>query len=191
VPRIWSDTIEEHRDAVRKALLDAAGELVVELGLTGISMAAVAERAGIARATLYKYFPHIEALLEAWHAAHVAAHLAALEEEREKHAAPIDQLTAMLEAYARIVNESARHGAGAAGASLHRGDHVAQARRQLKRMFQDVIGRGIKARVVRSDIPADELAGFALAALEAARGLSRPGVSRLIDLTRAALRPPR
>ncbi len=191
MPRIWSETIEEHRDAVREALLDATGELVSELGLTGISMAAVAARVGIGRATLYKYFPDIEALLEAWHARHISRHLAALAEVRGKHAAPAGQLTAVLDAYARIVNESARHGGEAASAMLHRGEHVAHARRHLKVIVKDVLSRGIKAGVVRDDVPADELAGFALAALSAAAGLSRAGVSRLVKLTLEALRPGR
>lgn len=38
-------------------ILDAAGELFSERGVTSVSMRDVAERAGCSRATLYRYFP--------------------------------------------------------------------------------------------------------------------------------------
>ena len=43
-------------DAKRRAILAAAGEVFREQGLAGASMAAVAERVGGSKATLYRYF---------------------------------------------------------------------------------------------------------------------------------------
>ncbi len=59
MPRIWSETIAAHRDAVRDATLDATAALVAEHGLTGVTMSQIAKESGIGRATLYKYFPDI------------------------------------------------------------------------------------------------------------------------------------
>src|ERR671911_2806664 len=80
VPRLWDETIEAHRAAVRDAILDTTGALVTEHGLLSVTMSRVAEKAGIGRATLYKYFPDVEAILFAWHERHVTGHLAQLTE---------------------------------------------------------------------------------------------------------------
>ena len=39
-------------------------------------MSQIAEQTGIGRATLYKYFPDVEAILLAWHERQVTGHLA-------------------------------------------------------------------------------------------------------------------
>jgi AcrR family transcriptional regulator len=52
---------------VREAILDATGELVLSRGLLAVTMSDIAEATGIGRATLYKYFPGVEAILNAWH----------------------------------------------------------------------------------------------------------------------------
>jgi|SRR5215217_4665704 len=67
MPRIWADTIDAHRHLVSDAVLDAAAALAAEAGPMSVSMSAVAQRAGIGRATLYKYFPDVESILLAWH----------------------------------------------------------------------------------------------------------------------------
>ena len=78
VPRIWNTSIESHRAAVRQAILDTTATLVAESGVTAASMSQIAERAGIGRATLYKYFPHVETILIAWHQDRVAEHITQL-----------------------------------------------------------------------------------------------------------------
>src|SRR3954452_10976695 len=75
VPRLWNATIEAHRDAVREAVLDTTAALVSARGLRAVTMSEIAERSGIGRATLYKYFPDVDAILLAWHERQVAAHL--------------------------------------------------------------------------------------------------------------------
>ncbi len=66
MPRITESTLGEHRRRVETALLDAWGELMRERGLDGLSLALVAERAGIARNTVYGYFPDKHQLLLAY-----------------------------------------------------------------------------------------------------------------------------
>lgn len=68
MPRIWAETIDTHRRQVHDAILEATAELIAEHGPMSIAMSAIAERAGIGRATLYKYFPDVESILLAWHA---------------------------------------------------------------------------------------------------------------------------
>ncbi len=66
MPRISESTVGEHRQRVESALLDAWGELMRERGLEGLSLALVAERAGVARNTVYGYFPDKHHLLLAY-----------------------------------------------------------------------------------------------------------------------------
>ena len=56
------------REAASEAILEAAEEIAAERGLENTSIAAIAERAGVAAGTLYNYFPDREALLTAWFA---------------------------------------------------------------------------------------------------------------------------
>ncbi len=63
MPKLWTDTIEEHREAVRAATLDAAAVLIAAHGLASVTMSAIAAATGIGRATLYKYFPDVGAIL--------------------------------------------------------------------------------------------------------------------------------
>jgi AcrR family transcriptional regulator len=49
-------------EKARRAILAAAGELLLERGVNSISMDAVAERAGASKATIYRYWPSKELL---------------------------------------------------------------------------------------------------------------------------------
>jgi AcrR family transcriptional regulator len=62
----------------QKAILQAAGELLLEHGLNAISMDAVAERAGASKATIYRWWPSkevlaLDALFSEWEPAGRAA----------------------------------------------------------------------------------------------------------------------
>jgi AcrR family transcriptional regulator len=48
--------------AARAAILAAAAELLLDRGLPGVSMDAVAERAGVSKATIYRWWPTKETL---------------------------------------------------------------------------------------------------------------------------------
>jgi AcrR family transcriptional regulator len=63
MPRISAPTVAEHRQRQRTALLDAAEAVIVEAGVAGLTFAAVAQRAGLARSSVYEYFPSPAALL--------------------------------------------------------------------------------------------------------------------------------
>lgn len=49
-------------EAARTAVLDAAAELLLVQGLSAVSMDAVAERAGVSKATIYRWWPTKETL---------------------------------------------------------------------------------------------------------------------------------
>jgi AcrR family transcriptional regulator len=49
-------------EKAQKAILDAAAELLLDRGLSAVSMDAVAERAGVSKATIYRWWPTKETL---------------------------------------------------------------------------------------------------------------------------------
>jgi AcrR family transcriptional regulator len=188
MPRIWADTIDAHRDAVREATLDAAGALVAQHGLTGVTMSQIARESGIGRATLYKYFPDLESVLHAWHERQVSGHLRRLAETAIRAGDAGTRLTAVLTAYADLSGHH-QHG-GEIAAQLHHGDHVARAHAELHAFVTELIRDAASAGDVRDDIPPGELATYCLHALSAASSLAtRPAQARLVRITLAGLRP--
>lgn len=191
VPRLWNETIEEHRRAVNDAALDAFAALIAEHGLASVTMSQIASAAGIGRATLYKYFPDIESVLVAWHERQIARHLHLLEQARDAADGPAARLEAVLTAFAQIQHEHQGHSPELPAVMLHRGGHVTAARHQLHALVSDLITACADAGEIRAGIPAGELAGYCLHALGAASSLpSEPAVRRLVAVTLAGLRPP-
>jgi len=192
MPKLWNETIEAHRVAVRDAILESTAALVAEHGLRSVTMSQIAEKTGIGRATLYKYFPDVEAILLAWHERQITGHLDHLAEVRDQAGDAGKRLEAVLEAYAFIQHElRLAHGTELA-AFLHRGEHVAQAQQQLSDFIRDLLSEAAETGDVRDDIAPDELASYCLHALAAASSLpSEAAVRRLVTITLAGLRPPR
>jgi AcrR family transcriptional regulator len=185
VPKLWNETIEEHRAAVRDATIDATAALVAEHGLRAVTMSQIAEQTGIGRATLYKYFPDVESILLAWHERHITKHLELLSQLRDQGGDPGERLEAVLEAYALIRHEqSATDVAGV----LHRGAHVVRAQQHLTDLIGGLIADAAKAHKVRDDVPPRELAVYCAHALTAAASLpSKAAVRRLVTVTMTAL----
>jgi AcrR family transcriptional regulator len=189
VPSLWNETIEAHRREVRDAILDTTAALVSEHGPLSVTMSQIAEETGIGRATLYKYFSDVEAILLAWHERQVVGHLELLTQIRDRAGGAGERLAAVLEAYALISHE--HHGTELA-ALLHRGEHVARAHHELRDFIRDLLTEGAETGDLRDDVAADELAGYCLHALTAASNLpSKTAVRRLVMVTLAGLRPPR
>ena len=192
VPNLWNETIEAHRAAVREAILDTAMVLVSEHGLRSVTMSRIAEKTGIGRATLYKYFPDVEAILLAWHERQITGHLEYLAEVRDRTGDAGEQLEAVLEAYALIRHESHGHHDTELTTFLHRDEQVARARQQLRDMIQDLLIEAAETGDVRDDVAPDELASYCLHALAAANSLpTKAAVRQLVTVTLAGLRPPR
>jgi AcrR family transcriptional regulator len=187
VPKLWDESIEAHRRAVRDATLDTTAALVAEHGLRSVTMSQIAEEAGIGRATLYKYFSDVDAILVAWHERQIAGHLEYLAEVRDQAGNACERLEAVLVAFALISHE--HHGTELA-ALLHRGEHVARAQQQLRDFIRDLLTEGAEAGHLRDDVAPDELASYCLHALTAASSLpSKAAVRRLVAVILAGLRP--
>lgn len=190
MPRLWNDTIETHRHEVRNAILGAAGTLASEEGLLAATMSRIAERAGIGRATLYKYFPDAESVLLAWHEQHVAEHVDQLVELAANGDSAGARLEAMLMRYAQISFFRGRHGTQDVSALVHQEEKVTNAERRLHELFRDVLAEAGAAGDIRDDVDPGELAVYCLHALSAAASLrSEAATKRLVSVTLSALSP--
>jgi AcrR family transcriptional regulator len=195
MPKLWNETIEAHRRDVREAIIDATSNLVTERGLLSVTMSEIAEATGIGRATLYKYFSDVEAILLAWHERGISAHLEYLARVRDQHADAHGRLAAVLEAYALLDHE--HHGSEEhhghlqdrlLAEVLHKGGHVARAQRELQAMIRDLVAEAARDGGIRDDVAPDELARYCLHALSAASILpSKAAVRRLVTVTLAGL----
>jgi AcrR family transcriptional regulator len=146
-------------DRTSAAILDAAAHVLSEPGSS--SMADVAAAAGVSRATLYRYYPHRDALLEAL-ASHALADVSARLADAGLERAPVE------EAIERIVRAVIT--VGDRYAVILR-EHVkfdpAEAERLLGEPMRAVFVRGVESGLFRQDLPVDvllELFGGALMA---------------------------
>jgi AcrR family transcriptional regulator len=191
VPKLWNDTIDAHRREVREAILDTTWALATEHGPSSVKMSEVAEKAGIGRATLYKYFPDVASILAAWHHRQISRHLDLLTETRDRTTDPGQRLRAVLETYAHIHRRRSQH-QRAHGADLvsllHTDDQVVHAQRQLHQLLRDVLEEAVDAGDIRDDVTPDELTTYCLHALTAAGSLpSNAAVDRLVGVTLSGL----
>jgi AcrR family transcriptional regulator len=66
VPKIAADTLAEHVDRQRQRVFQAAVSLFLERGYEQVTFADIAGEVGLARNSLYRYFPGKAAILAAW-----------------------------------------------------------------------------------------------------------------------------
>ena len=185
MPKLWSETIEAHRHEVREATLDTTAALVAEHGLRSVTMSQIATETGIGRATLYKYFSDVDAILASWHERQISNHLEQLAGVRDQACDASERLEVVLETYAFMNHE--HHGSELA-AALHRGEHVARAQQHLSEFIQELLIEGAASGDLRDDVAPAELASYCINALAAASNLpSKAAVRRLVAVILAGL----
>ncbi|WP_328478483.1 TetR/AcrR family transcriptional regulator [Streptomyces sp. NBC_00377] len=189
MPKLWNETIEAHRRAVRDAILNTTAELAAEHGVRSVTMSQIAEQAGIGRATLYKYFSDVETILLAWHDRQITEHLGQLAEVRDQVDGAAEKLEAVLRTFAHISRHTrGRHGTEL-GAFLHGDERVDRAERQLHDMIRELLAQGAEDGSCRDDVTPDELATYCLHALTAAAALpSEAATDRLVTVILSGLR---
>lgn len=191
VPKLWSETLVSHKREIRDAILEATARLVRQHGLLSVTMSRIAEETGIGRATLYKYFPDVEAILRAWHERQISRHLQQLSEARDRAGSPMERLQAVFVTYATISRDTRRHWGADLAAFLHNDEQVLEGERRLRSIVRGLVIAAVDVGEVRDDVPPEELASYCLHSLGAARAAgSKAAIGRLVDLVIAAVRPP-
>ena len=144
-------------ERVAGAILDAAADLLADGGEPP-SMNDVAAAAGVARATLYRYFPTRERLLQDLTTSAIDVTATRLAE------ADLD-VVPVAEGIARVARVVAASGSKYAALVSHfgRGNTGREEQQRIRPMIEALLRRGIDDGTFRSDITADEL-GFLSAA---------------------------
>ncbi len=183
MPRIWTDTLDSHRRQVHDAILDATAELIAERGPLSVAMSAVAERSGIGRATLYKYFPNVESILVAWHARTFADHVSRLRSLSAADDVTLHDLAAFICVQRRhhrrrdridVLGPLARtvaHVDGIAGSAIER---------EIITVLTEIVNRLVHQGAVRDDQDPEALARWLLHAAHAPADLDDQAVAQLV-----------
>jgi TetR/AcrR family transcriptional regulator, mexCD-oprJ operon repressor len=148
------------QERVADAILDVAADLLARSGEPP-TMADIAAAAGVARATLYRYFPTRERLLAALTAAGLNAAATRLA-EADLDTVPVPEAIARI---ARVVAAAGSKYAAVADAA----DPAGAVEQQIGTMIEAVLRRGIDDGTFRGDLTAGELA-FVLGYLLQAAG---------------------
>lgn len=126
MPRIDAPTVREHRENVRRKLIDAAEEIVRRDGVEALSAGAVSKSAGIARNSIYRYVDSVDDLRGMVLARYLPQWMGAVEAALAEADTPRERIVVWAQAN---LAQAARHGHGwlmtvgrapAVGAARHR-----------------------------------------------------------------------
>lgn len=169
----WADTLDEHRAAQRDHILTVAFELLRERGMTTMSMSAVAARAGISRATLYHYFPDMDALLSAWIGREIGASVAELVRSARAIPDPLARIEELVSAQTTLFASSDHrlsvdHLESEAGSPAVRREVAAQMA-PLRELLADTLRQADTDGLLRAELEPTLAADLLLGMLGAAR----------------------
>jgi AcrR family transcriptional regulator len=92
MPRVTGGSLEAHRRDARARVFEAFSQLLYERGYDAITLADIAEAAGMARTSMYNYYPSKEALLVAYTDDEMARFVDELRVELHRAGDPIERL---------------------------------------------------------------------------------------------------
>lgn len=173
MPRIRAENLPAHRELMRSRLLDAFGELMGEVGYDGLTLARVAERAGMARNTTYNYVADKQDLLMAFVERSVEAFIVEVRTDMADAPAAADRLAILVRR--QMAQFRAEPGAGSEagmldGSSLPPASHGELMSRfaPLHALLAEVVSDGVASGAFRAVDP-DAVVPMAFAVMGAER----------------------
>lgn len=171
----WKDAVAAHKARYRRRIVDAAVELAGQEGVAALTMAGLAQRAGIGRATLYKYFPDVEHVLLAHVENEIGGFAAHLDEVLATEPEPVRRLRAYVEAtLGYLAGEGHRAGStpfAAGGLSPAVEATLLEHLATLHQPLETLLAEGVAAGVFRAGLDPALHAGLVFAVLG---GLRQP-----------------
>lgn len=155
VPKIWGETVADHKDRLRATIVEAVVALVAERGRTDVTMSAVAERVGIARATLYNYFDDIDQILATYVVGQYDRQHAVLDERLADVVDPLEELRISLDVVIAYFATKEHREASPIGIDTF-GPGSQERVHEAQRAFRDrlfvLLGRASEAGLIRPDL---------------------------------------
>lgn len=171
----WEATLDAHRTHQRDVIHRAAVALATEHGVAGVGMAEVARRAGISRATLYKYFNNVEDILASYMISEVEGEHRLLEERLAAMESPMARLREvlghLLTYFSSPEHLSASTVIGHGQFSPEVAARVGAAMGRVHQMVRDEVVAAADLAELRSDVDPDVLAEVFQHLLTAGRAL--------------------
>ncbi|MEV7187393.1 TetR/AcrR family transcriptional regulator [Kitasatospora sp. NPDC093102] len=113
MPKISAATVAEHRAQQQAALIRAAVDVLVEQGAAAVTPASVGARAGLARSSVYQYFPSGAAILASVVESSFADANRAVDHALQGLDAPVERIVAYIETELRLAEQGAHRPASA------------------------------------------------------------------------------
>ena len=163
----WAEALDQHRATQRDHILTVAFELLRERGMAALTMSAVAARAGISRATVYHYFPDVDALLSAWVGREIHGSISQIVADARAITDPLRRIEHLVATQAALFESqdhrlSAEHFESEAGSPAVRREVAAQMaplRQLLADTFTDADSAGLLTTHIDPSLAADLLLG--------------------------------
>lgn len=181
MPKIWGETVADHKDRLRATIVESAVALVAERGRADVSMSAVAERVGIGRATLYNYFRDVDQILATYVVGQYDRQHAVLDERLADVDDPLEELRISLELVIGYFATAEHRDASPIGIDTFgpgSQERVDDAQRAFRDRLAVLLARATAAGLLRDDLDpafaADALNHLLAAGREAAMRGDRP-----------------
>ncbi len=162
---IWSEARLDHRNRQAANIAMGALSLLADDGGSALSMAAVANRAGISRQTLYRYYKDLDALLVG-----VAEAVASHDEEFEGLVRDLPDPSSQLELIARAVADHDEVDPASLTAIVppEGREVLEQHMARVRQLVAEILGRGIESGIFDEGLDPDADARLILGLLAAA-----------------------
>jgi AcrR family transcriptional regulator len=194
MPRITAASIEQHLRQQNERVVEAASKLFRQRGFRGTDLSHIAAAVGLARNSLYRYFPSKEHLLVACVQRDMGPFLASVEALEQSHADPRRRIEAWLDLSMDLATGPQHATLELMGEVREASPELRQQILALHRLPNGVLERAVKAVLARQKRDPALVAGMIAAMLQSAAGqaLRRPaqaairrelksGVARLLQ----------
>jgi AcrR family transcriptional regulator len=162
--------------SAKERIITAAFELSATRGLSGVTMSAVAEQAGVARQTLYNHFPDVESIVVAAYQHHHAESLTRLRQMLATTSDPLDKLVQFVRYQTAVMAHSHRSSLLETGLSPAAQRLVHEQHREVTDLVEGILGDGVTTGAFRQDLDIVTTAPLILHLLGAAGELAEAGV---------------
>ncbi|HET6495578.1 MAG TPA: TetR/AcrR family transcriptional regulator [Thermoleophilia bacterium] len=152
-------------------IVTAALGLIAERGISGVTMSAVAERAGVARQTLYNHFADVETIVAAAYERHLAEAVVQLRQMLVAVRGPEAKLALFVRHQVAAAAHSHHGTISGAGLSPAVQQRVRRHQKELAALVESILHSGVESGVFRRELDADAAALFTLHLLGAASEL--------------------
>lgn len=97
----------EQKEEARRVIRQAAADVYHSVGIGGVSVRAIAKKAGVSVGTIYTYFGSLQGLMESLWNGPVQRYIDRLKTIAEEHADPVKRIEALMRSYVEFAEKNA------------------------------------------------------------------------------------